>query len=114
MLTTLVQLLLVSVICTLTVLTVVAGIQVFHILHEFRQILKRMNLILDNTRTISDSAAKPISAVNEFFSEVKGLVNETQDQIVDSTPDRVITQAASQPSAARRFFHRAGLSLRAS
>ena len=112
MLTTLVQLLLVSVICTLTVLTVVAGIQVFHILHEFRQTLKRLNLILDNTRTISDSAAKPISAVNEFFSEVKGLVNETQDQIVDSTPDRVITPA--QPSVAKRFFHRAGLSLRAS
>lgn len=96
-----VQLILVIVIATLTFLITFAAIQVFHILHEFRLAMKRINRILDNTQTLSNTAAKPISAVNEFFSEVKNLVHHTQDEIVESTPDRVISEPRPH-----HFFHR--------
>lgn len=101
-----VQLILVIVIATLTFLITFAAIQVFHILHEFRLALKRINRILDNTQTLSNTAAKPISAVNEFFSEVKDLVHHTQDEIIEHTPDRVISE--SHP---KHLFHRSGLPL---
>ena len=115
MLTTIVQLLLVSVIFTLTVLTVVAGIQVFHILHEFRFTLKKINHILDNTQMLSDSAARPVSAVNNFFSEVKTLVGSTEDEIIDSLPDKVIPLTKHHKEKSHpRFFHRQGLPLRSS
>ncbi|TSC87652.1 MAG: hypothetical protein G01um101416_417 [Microgenomates group bacterium Gr01-1014_16] len=104
--TSFVQLLLVIVIATLTFLITFAAIQVFHILHEFRLVLKKLNFILENTRTLSDRAAKPISAVNEFFTEVKDLVHHTQDEIIDSTPDRVITEHRE-----KHLFHRSGLPL---
>ncbi|TSC85732.1 MAG: hypothetical protein G01um101416_803 [Microgenomates group bacterium Gr01-1014_16] len=99
--TNFVQLLLVIVVATLTFLVTFAAIQVFHILHEFRLVLKKLNFILENTHTLSDWAAKPITAVNEFFTEVKDLVHHTQDEIIDSTPDRVISE--SRP---HKFFHR--------
>jgi len=104
--TNFVQLLLVIVITTLTLLITFAAIQVFHILHEFRLGLKRINRILDNTQALSDTAAKPINAVNEFFTEVKDLVHHTQDEIIDSTPDRVVSE--NHP---KHLFHRSGLPL---
>ena len=66
-----IQVLLSVVILSLTVLLTAAGIQVFLILHEARQALKRINSILQNTDTLSSASAKPITAVNEFFAEVK-------------------------------------------
>jgi hypothetical protein len=117
---TFVQFLLVVVITTLTFLVTFAGIQVFQILHEFRLAIKRINKILDNTQTLSEASAKPITAVNEFFSEVKDLVTDTEEEIIDNTPDRVITQKEEvhhhhKPvSVSRRFFHRSGLPLRPS
>lgn len=103
-----VQLLLASVVATLTFLIAFAGIQVFHILHEIRLSLQKMNRILDNTRTLSETAARPITAVNDFFSEVKGLVDVTQDKIIETTPDRPIQ------TVSKRFFHRSGQLLRPS
>src|SRR3989338_2853737 len=87
-----VQFLLTLVITTLTLLVTFASIQIFHILHEFRLTLKRLNRILDNTQTLSNTAAKPITAVNEFFTEVKDLVDKTQDEIIESTPDRILSE----------------------
>lgn len=104
--TNFVQLLLVVVIATLTFLITLAAIQVFHILHEFRLAIKKLNFILENTKTLSDRAAKPITAVNEFFTEVKDLVHHTQDEIIESTPDRVVTE-----HRAKHLFHRSGLPL---
>lgn len=119
-----IQILLVAVVLVLTVLVAIAAIQVFHILTEFRQALQKVNSILNNTQTLSESSAKPIAAVNEFFTDVKALVNETQDEIVDSIPDRVLPpHAHSHPSATtssgrtspkRHFFRRSGLPLRPS
>lgn len=107
------QLLLIVVVATLTFLITFAAIQVFHILHEFRMAIKRLNRILDHTATIATTAARPITAVNEFFSEVKGLVDNTQDQIIDNTEDRVISPPQHE-SLKRRFFRRSGLPLRPS
>ncbi len=121
--TNFVQLLLVIVISTLTFLITFAAIQVFQILYEFRQALKKVNQVLDNTQTLSTTAAKPITAVNEFFTGVKDLVDETQDEIISATPDRVVTQeeivrhfprVTRIKEAGRRFFRRSGLPLRSS
>lgn len=103
--TSLAQFLLLIVVSTLTFLITLVTIQVLHILQDIRQSIQRFNQILANTSTISQSVAKPITAVNEFFSEVKNLVNETQDELIDSTPDRPLKNK-------HRYFHRSGLPLR--
>jgi hypothetical protein len=110
------QILLGVVILSMTVIVAAAGIQFFLVLQDLRHAIKRVNAILQNTQTLSDASAKPIAAVNEFFTEVKTLVNDTQNEIIDSTPDRVIEQGSSLPyrsGRAARFFRRAGNSLRA-
>lgn len=112
--TLLIQLLLVAIVTTLTILVSMAAFQVFQILHEFRETLKKVNRILDNTQTLSESTARPITAVNNFFTEVKGLVQETQEEIIESTPDKVITPSQTKTSLRQRFFRRAGLPLRPS
>lgn len=113
---TLTQLILSFVIVTLTFMVVVAGIQVFHILHEFRLLAKKLNKILANTEQLSDTAARPVTAVNTFFAEVKELVNETQDTIIDDVQDKVITPSHSSRTEKikQRFFKRSGLPLRPS
>ena len=102
--TNLAQFLLVIVITTLTILISVVAVQVWQILAEVRQAMKRLNQILNNTQTISETTAKPIAAVNQFFSEVNQRVDWTEDEIIESTPD----------TPKRPFFPRSGLPLRAS
>lgn len=109
-----IQLLLIAIITTLTVLISAAAYHVFHILHEFRLTLKKLNRILDNTQTLSEASARPVTAVNNFFTEVKGLVAETQDEIIEQTPDKVITPPQSKSVRLHRFFRRSGLPLRPS
>ncbi len=107
------QLLLSVVILTVTFLIAVAGFQILHILHDFRQVLQKLNQILSHTQTLSEASAKPITAVNEFFTEVKTLVDHTEEEIIDSTPDRIISPP--HPIAKKnRFFHRSGLPLKPS
>lgn len=99
---TLAQFLLIVVISTLTLLVTVVAIQVFKLIQEARLVVRKLVQLLDNTQTISESAARPIAAVNQFFSEVKELVDTTENQIV--------AEKISTPS--RHFFHRAGQMLR--
>lgn len=98
--TSLAQFLLVIVITTLTILVSVVAVQVWQILAEVRQAMKKLNRVLDNTQTISETTAKPIAAVNQFFSEVKELVNQTEEGIIE------------EPK--HHYFHRSGLPLRPS
>jgi hypothetical protein len=112
--TLLIQLILLAIVCTLTILITTAAFQIFQILHEFRLTLRKLNRILDHTQTLSETAARPVTAVNQFFSEVKGLVNETEDQIISETPDKVITPPHTHMSPIKRFFRRSGLPLRPS
>jgi hypothetical protein len=111
-----VQLLLAVVITSMTILVSVLGIQVFQILHEFRLTVRKFNKILDNTQTLSENAARPVMAVNSFFAEVKDLVKETEDEIIDDAPDKLIVNTATskQDKFHKRFFRRSGLPLRAS
>jgi hypothetical protein len=113
--TTFIQLLMAVVITSLTFMFTVIGIQVFHILHDFRESLRKLNYILDNTREISETVARPVTAVNQFFSEVKELVDGTQDQMLQETPDKVIAPNQSQERKGfPHFFHRSGSPLRPS
>ncbi len=114
--TILIQILLAAVIATFTIMLSAIGFQIFHILHDMRITVKKLNRILDNTQTLSESAVRPVTAVNSFFTEVKDLVHETQDEIIAATPDKVITPSKSHLSESRfpRFFKKAGLPLRSS
>jgi len=107
------QLLLVVVISTLTFLITVVAIQVFKLLQDARVVLQRLTKLLDNTQTISESAARPIAALNQFFTEAKELVNTTETEMIAETPDRVMTSSNPKTSSTRHFFHRAGAMLRA-
>jgi len=107
-----IQLILVAVVSTLTILITTAAFQVFQILAEFRKTLKKVNRILDHTQTLSETVARPVTAVNNFFTEVKDLVDQTEDQIIDQTADKVISPSQSRISSVKRFFRRAGLPLR--
>lgn len=111
-----IQLLLTVVITSLTIMVSVLGIQVFQILHDFRLTLKKLNRILDNTETMSQTAVRPLVAVNSFFAQVKDLVKETQDEIIEDTPDKLIvaSENSKQDKFHKRFFRRSGLPLRAS
>ncbi len=63
-----VQAVLLFVIVLLTILFVVLGIQVFYILKDFRETLKRTNNILEDVENISDG-------VNGSFSSLSGMFN---------------------------------------
>lgn len=67
------QFVLISVVISLTVVLVVVGIQTIGILKELRISLTKMNKILDDTGTISESVAKPIAAASNFLVGVKGI-----------------------------------------
>ena len=62
-----VQLILLFVIITLTLLLVILGIQVFYILRDVRQTVKKTNKILDNAEGITQGIEGPIAAVSSFF-----------------------------------------------
>lgn len=111
-----IQLLLTVVITCLTIIISVIGIQVFQILHDFKITLKKLNHILDNTETISQTTVRPLVAVNSFFAQVKELVKETQDEIIEDVPDKLIVASENpkQDKFHKRFFRRSGLPLRVS
>ncbi len=66
-----VQLILLLVIITLTVLLVVLGIQVFYILRDLRQTIKKTNKILDNANAITEGIEGPISAISSLALGIK-------------------------------------------
>lgn len=110
--TNLAQFLLIVVISTLTFLIALVAVQVFQVLHEAKQTLRKFNALIENTHTLSESAVKPIVAMNQFFGEVKELVNSTDNQVLADTPDRVMATPKTATSS-RRLFHKAGQILRA-
>ena len=66
-----VQLILLLVIITLTVLLVILGVQVFYILRDLRQTVKKTNKILDNADSITEGIEGPISAISSFVLGTK-------------------------------------------
>ncbi len=67
------QILLIAVITTLTILLTIIGVQVFFILREFKRTIEKMNKMLDDAGTISESIAKPISPLSNSITGVSGI-----------------------------------------
>jgi len=65
------QILLFLVVTVLTTLLAIAGIQVVHILKEFRQMTAKMNKIMDDFHLISTSVAKPVAGLSGFLTGLK-------------------------------------------
>lgn len=66
-----VSILLVFVISVLSSVLAICGIQVYLILKEFRESIKKLNKMLDDMGMISSSVAKPISGFSEFIMGLK-------------------------------------------
>lgn len=66
-----VQLILLLVILTLTVLLVILGVQVFYILRDLRQTVRKTNKILDNAEGITQGIEGPITAISSFVLGAK-------------------------------------------
>ena len=67
------QVILVMVVTTITVLLVIIGIQVYNILKEFQETIKRANKILGDFGVVSESISRPISSLSEVLSGASGV-----------------------------------------
>lgn len=65
------QILLTLVVAILTTLLAISGVQVIHILREFRESVRKVNKILDDSEVISSSIAKPVSSISGFITGIK-------------------------------------------
>lgn len=65
------QILLFLVVSVLTTILSIAGIEVVHILREFRETIRKTNKVLDDFGTISSSVAKPIVGISGFLTGLK-------------------------------------------
>lgn len=66
-----IQILLTVIVTILTTLLVVIGVEVFKILKEFRQTLKRANKILDEVEKVSSTLCKPVEGMSSLISGIK-------------------------------------------
>lgn len=55
----------------ITITIIVGGIYFIKLLKDLSVTLKKTNLILDDTHSITDSVAKPISSASEFLMGLK-------------------------------------------
>jgi len=67
------QLLLIAVVTVLTALLTIIGVQVFFILREIRESIKKFNKIIDDAGTISESIAQPIASLSSSITGVSGV-----------------------------------------
>ncbi len=65
------QLLLIVVIVVLTLIFILLGVQVFFILREFKNTIKKANKVLDDTGVITESVSGPLSNLSMLASGVK-------------------------------------------
>ena len=59
------------VVIVLTILLAVLGFQVFFILKELRKTIDKVNKVLDDTGTITESVSKPISSLSSIAMGLK-------------------------------------------
>ena len=67
------QILLVVVVIVLTALLTAIGIQVYLILKEAKKSVEKINKILDDTGTITESVAKPVSSLSSSLTNFSGV-----------------------------------------
>lgn len=65
------QILLFIIVSVLSAVLTACGIQVYYILKEFKESVKKMNKVLDDFGVISESVAKPISGISGFITGLK-------------------------------------------
>lgn len=68
-----VQAVLLFVIVLLTILFVVLGVQVFYILKDLRQTLKRTNGILENVENLSNGFSGSVSSLTEMIGGASAI-----------------------------------------
>lgn len=68
-----VQAVLLFVIVLLTILFIVLGVQVFYLLKDFRETVKRTNRILDDVEIISDGVKTTVVSVSDAVSGVTSM-----------------------------------------
>ena len=68
-----VQAVLLFVIVLLTILFVVLGIQVFYILKDLRQTLRRTNNILEDAENVSEGVSNSLSSFSNMFGGASAL-----------------------------------------
>jgi hypothetical protein len=68
-----VQILLFIVVSVLTGLLVAVGIQAFLILQDFKKSVNKLNAILEDTHTLTNSVARPISGFTNFVEGAKNI-----------------------------------------
>lgn len=69
------QILLIVVVMVLTAILTLVGVEVFFILREVRQTVKKTNKILDDSGLITESIAKPIAGFSGFLTGLKDSAN---------------------------------------
>ncbi len=113
-----IQVLLIVVITVLTVLLTFIGIEIYRILKELRQGIKKINEILDDAHTVSSSVAEPISEVSELFTGVKkgvGFIRHVAEFFKEEggfrTKDKKETAEEHNSEGKKRFFVKSGRSL---
>ncbi len=115
------QILLVVTVLVLTTILSIVGFEVFLILKEFRQSVRKINKILDDAGLISESVAKPISGLSDLASGlrslaefIKAFVGEKKTEIKkieekkEEVENKEKQEEPSSESPSRRFFLRSG------
>lgn len=67
------QVLLIIVVVILTILLSVVGVQVFFILREVQRSIQKVNKMLDDAGTISESISKPIASLSNSITGASGI-----------------------------------------
>lgn len=67
------QILLIAVIVVLSILLSIIGVQVFFILREVQRSIQKVNKMLDDAGTISESITKPIASLSNSITGVSGI-----------------------------------------
>lgn len=67
-----IQALFVAVVIVLTILLIILGLQVFYILRDMRKTIHKLNRVLDNTESITESVSAPISSLSAMLTGMRG------------------------------------------
>lgn len=116
------QILLVLTVLVLTTILSIVGVEVFLILKEFRETVRKMNKILDDAGIISESIAKPVSGLSDLASGLRSLAEfiksfigekKTEEKKIEKKEEKKEELASSNSleNPGRRFFLRAGKKL---
>lgn len=67
------QILLFVVITVSTILLSAVGVQVFLILKEIRESIRKMNRVLDNVGEVSEAITRPIASLSDTITGISGV-----------------------------------------